>query len=168
MIGYKVILFLLPFVLMVCGAGKRKVLRKCPDCEPKREETVEAYAMQYINGTGPSHGRCVDEGAIQWIFKGKFYGATRDACCCLIPPPAPAVTCPPRSPVTYCPTIINPIRSETLGNYYGRIGSEQTNAPTNGCCHVGSYKVVFDKSLTGTTNDVCVCINQKTFKVINA
>lgn len=169
MVGHKVIFYLLSFVLAVFVGSSHGILQECPKCEPKSEDTVEGYGLRYINGPGPSanHGKCSEEGAIKWIFKGKDYDAQRDACCCLVPPDAAPVKCPPKPPVTYCPKIINPKRSETLGNYYRRIGSKQTRAPTNGCCREGSYKVVFDKSFTGTTNNVCVCINQKTFKVIN-
>lgn len=129
----------------------------CPVCDYHLNDTFTAIALRALNAGGPSNGTCVT-GQL-YIHLGIDFGMPNNACCCLPIAQSPPIDCNPRGVnVPDCADNLGIGLSETIEEYYRRVAKRQKHAPSNGCCHAGTFKYIFQAILTGLKHDVCVCM----------
>lgn len=132
----------------------------CPPCDLHPLETIEENQLRVLNAEGPADGTC--EGAnVKVINRGSDYGLNYDACCCMPVPEYPPIQCDPLGPgISMCPVGPPFFKSELLGEYAVRVGElVKDSAPTDGCCANGTTKFIFPPSMSGQSNELCVCFD---------
>lgn len=140
--------------------GHHKHTPICPPCDWKLTETYAEYIMHTLTGGGPKDGRC-QSGYQKWIYQAEPYGLKDDVCCCLKVKVSPIDCSRPSSPV--CPAIPKIGRNEYVLDYFFRVSKQLKSAPENGCCPLGTFKWIFEKELT-KTSDLCSCIEARSFQ----
>lgn len=145
--------------LMMIAARRLKCkIPVCPNCEFSLTDSFVDFALKYINGNGPSDGTC-SATQRKYIFHGNDVGGNRDACCCFEDSPNVADCSSNNTKVQECPDNPGIGKREGIGAYFKRMGSFLKDAPTDGCCRGGTYKWIFPKVITGTT-DICTCVTE--------
>lgn len=154
MIGVKnIVPALVLFMALGLDGGINCQELPCPICTYTFNETYKAGSLYNIENGGVPFGCTCAVGTVYTLF-GRDFGVTQDASCCDVSPPPQT----PNSGLT-CPPIPKIRPSETVQNYYIRVGKTVKNAPTNGNCpDPNTYQFIFYSEYAESSQDICTCV----------
>lgn len=157
----KILTFLTILVIFAFCFSEAKdstVPEVCPVCVSSIDETVIIVARRYLTADPPvpEDGVCLS--GQKWIYFGKDHGYKNNACCCIPVPTYPPIDCGHKSDSPDCPRAIPLGFDEPFSHYNQRVGRTMVDAPTNGCCHKGTFKWILDPYFTGAAEPICTCI----------